>query len=81
MKKQTFKKLSLRKMEIASLSPEGQKNLWGGTGTGPAGPPTIGGGYTTAPTGPMPPVGSPCLISNGSPCQISNGNVGPCCPI
>lgn len=81
MKKQTFKKLSLRKMEIASLSLEGQKNLWGGTGTGPAGPPTYNGGYTTGPAGPMPPPGSPCQASIGYPCQITNGNVGPCCPI
>lgn len=65
-------------MEIASLSLEGQKNLWGGTGPGPAGPPT---GYTTAPGAPIPPPGSPCLNSVGYPCQITNGNVGPCCPI
>lgn len=79
MKKQTFKKLNLRKVEIASLSPEGQKNLWGGTGPGPAGAPT-GGGYTI-PGAPVPLPGSPCAATNGYPCQITNGNVGPCCPI
>nr|WP_295869930.1 class I lanthipeptide [uncultured Chitinophaga sp.] len=80
MKKQTFKKLNLRKMEIASLSPEGQKNVWGGTGTGPVGAPT-GGGYTTIPGAPVPSPGSPCVNTYAYPCQVTNGNVGPCCPV
>ncbi|HVI46070.1 MAG TPA: class I lanthipeptide [Chitinophaga sp.] len=75
MKKQTFKKLSLSKMKIASLSIDAREDLKGGTGTGPIGAP--GGpsqGYpTTGPVGPTPPAGYPC--------QISNGTVAPCCPI